>query len=105
MPSLGATKTLVSAILPLCFCSVFVAHAYPALPPNGSDEAVVRGAIAKFTRAELRYDVTAVDRALDSSFVYVGNDGSLTSRGDFLRLTDKVQNPLEALEITDIKVA
>jgi len=58
----------------------------------------------ELTAAELRYDANAVDRLLNEGFVYVGNDGSLTSRVDFLGLTNRDRNPLELLEITDIEV-
>ena len=56
------------------------------------------------TKAELRYDAKAVDRLLDENFIYVGNDGSLISRIDFIRLTDRSRNPLDLLEITDVDV-
>ena len=56
------------------------------------------------TKAELRYDAKAVDRLLDENFIYVGNDGSLISRIDFIRLTDRGRNPLDLLEITDVDV-
>jgi len=58
----------------------------------------------RVTKAELRYDAKAVDRLLDENFIYVGNDGSLISRIDFIRLTDRSRNPLDLLEITDVDV-
>jgi ketosteroid isomerase-like protein len=77
----------------------------PASAPRASQDVnAVEQVIAELTAAELRYDVKAVDRLLDEGFVYVGNDGSLTSRVDFLGLTDRDRNPLELLEITDINV-
>ncbi len=64
----------------------------------------VNQAIAELTQAELRYDVKSVDRLLDAAFVYIGNDGSLTNRSDFLSLTNRERNPLDMLEITDVDI-
>jgi ketosteroid isomerase-like protein len=60
--------------------------------------------MTEFTDAEVRYDAKAVDKLLEENFIYVGNGGSLTSRADFVRLTDREKNPLDALEVTDVDV-
>jgi ketosteroid isomerase-like protein len=57
-----------------------------------------------FADAERRYDKAAVSSMLDKNFVYVGNDGSLTRRADFIRLTDRVVNPIDVLDVTNIEV-
>jgi ketosteroid isomerase-like protein len=66
-------------------------------------QAIVR-LMSGFVEAERGYDKAAVSRVLDDAFIYVGNDGSLTNRADFIRLTDKVVNPLDVLDVTDIEV-
>ncbi len=58
----------------------------------------------EFLDAERRYDKAAVSSMLERNFVYVGNDGSLTRRADFIRLTDKVLNPIDVLDVTNIEV-
>lgn len=57
-----------------------------------------------FADAERRYDKEAVSSMLDKDFIYVGNDGSLTRRVDFVRLTDEVVNPIDILDVTNIEV-
>ena len=74
------------------------------MPRVSEDITAVKKAMAELTKAELRYDAKAVDRLLDENFIYVGNDGSLISRIDFIRLTDRSRNPLDLLEITDVDV-
>jgi len=77
---------------------VLVSSIASALPPRtpmprvSEDITAVKKAMAELTKAELRY------------FIYVGNDGSLISRIDFIRLTDRGRNPLDLLEITDVDV-
>ena len=73
-------------------------------PQVSEDVKAVKQVMAELTAAELKYDVKAVDRLLDKDFIYVGNDGSLTNRIDFIRITDRERNPLDLLEITDVDV-
>ena len=58
-------------------------------------EATSRALIA----AQLAYDAPAVARLLTKDFVYVGNDGSLAAKTEFLPAAeDKKRRPLELLE-------
>ena len=97
-----AMKAMLTFVLVISIAS--------ALPPRtpmprvSEDIAAVKKAMAELTKAELRYEAKAVDRLLDENFIYVGNDGSLISRIDFIRLTDRSRNPLDLLEITDVDV-
>jgi len=97
-----AMKAMLTFVLVISIAS--------ALPPRtpmprvSEDITAVKKAMAELTKAELRYDAKAVDRLLDENFIYVGNDGSLISRIDFIRLTDRGRNPLDLLEITDVDV-
>ena len=91
-------------ILPADFSGSALIPPRAPTPRVSEDVKAVKQVMAELTAAELRYDVKAVDRLLDEDFVYVGNDGSLTSRIDFIRLTDRERNPLDLLEITDVDV-
>lgn len=68
------------------------------------DVAAVKQAIEELTAFERNYDAKGVEKMLDDEFVYVGNDGELTTRADFLRLTDPKLNPLDIIEVTEIEV-
>ena len=58
-------------------------------------EATSRALIA----AQLRYDAPAVARLLTNDFVYVGNNGSLADKTEFLPTgDDRKRRPLELLE-------
>jgi hypothetical protein len=93
-----AMKPMLIFVLVSCILSGLPAH--PSTPRVSEGVKTVKQVMAELTAAELRYDPKAVDRLLDEDFIYVGNDGSLTSRIDFISLTDQVRNPLNLLEIT-----
>ena len=95
-------KAVLTFVLVSCIGSGLPPRA--PTPRVSEDVKAVQQVMAELTAAELRYDVKAVDRLLDEDFIYVGNDGSLTSRIDFIRLTDRERNPLDLLEITDVDV-
>ena len=95
-------KAVLTFVLASCIGSVLPP---PAPTPRVSEDVkAVRQVMAELTAAKLRYDFKAVDRLLDEDFIYVGNDGSLTSRLDFISLTDRERNPFDLLEITDVDV-
>ena len=73
--------------------------------------APISGALANDTRAEteatsraliaaqLRYDASAVARLLTNDFMYIGHDGSLATKTEFLPTAqDRKRRPLELLE-------
>jgi ketosteroid isomerase-like protein len=94
-------------ILLTLLLSTFVSLPLPPPTPtqSGKDDVdAVKKVLSEFTKAELAYDVKAVDQLLDEHFIYVGNDGSLTSRVDLIKLTDRERNPLDLLEITEVDV-
>jgi ketosteroid isomerase-like protein len=68
------------------------------------ETAAVRLRMSEFLEAENRYDAKAVASMLDENFIYVGNDGKLTSRSEFVRLTNRDLNPLDVLEVTKVQV-
>jgi hypothetical protein len=74
------------------------------VPPFSDDAMDVKKILAELTELQLKYDANAVDRRLDAAFIYVSNDGTLISRIDFIKYTDRERNPLEVLELTDISV-
>jgi ketosteroid isomerase-like protein len=99
--SCAITAGLIFALIGCILSSLPTAA---AVPHASQEVKAVKQVMEELTAAELRYDVKAVNRLLDEGFVYVGNDGSFTSRVDFLGLTDRDRNPLDLLEITDIDV-
>lgn len=59
----------------------------------------IKAASRALIEAQLRYDAPAVARLLAKDFVYVGNDGSLATKTEFLPTAeDKKRRPLELLE-------
>jgi len=94
----------MKALLTVVLVSFITSGVQPlvAAPQVSKDISAVKQTMADLTSAELRYDAKAVDSMLDENFIYVGNDGSLTSRADFIKLTDRKRNPLDLLEITDV---
>jgi hypothetical protein len=81
---------------------------FASVAPGGSmlqdteDVNAVKKAVAEMTERQLKYDANAVDKLLDDAFLYVSTDGSVISRTDFLKLTDRDKNPLDVLEVTDL---
>jgi ketosteroid isomerase-like protein len=78
----------------------------PAEPSasGASDVADVKATLATLINFQLQYDAAAVDKLLDPDFVYVSNDGSVVSRAEFIKLTDREKNPLDLLEVTGVQV-
>jgi ketosteroid isomerase-like protein len=68
------------------------------------DNQAIARLMSEFADAERRYDKAAVSSMLDKNFVYRGNDGSLTRRADFIRLTDRVVNPIDVFDVTNIEI-
>jgi ketosteroid isomerase-like protein len=73
-------------------------------PAADQDSPAIVRLMNEFLEAERRYDKAAVSNMLDKGFIYVGNDGSLTRRAEFTRLTDKALNPIEVLDFTNVEV-
>lgn len=100
--TIRSMKSMLTFVLVSCIGSG-LSQRSPA-PPVSEDVKAVRQVMEELTAAELKYDVKTVDRLLDKNFIYIGNDGSLTSRADLIRLTDRERNPLYLIEITDVDV-
>ena len=59
----------------------------------------IHAASRALVEAQLRYDAPSVARLLAKDFVYVGNDGSLATKTEFLPTAeDRKRRPLEILE-------
>jgi len=59
----------------------------------------IQAASRALVEAQLHYDAPSVARLLAKDFVYVGNDGSLTTKTEFLPTAeDPKRRPLEILE-------
>jgi ketosteroid isomerase-like protein len=95
-------KTVLTIALLSCLAYGFQSRV-PA-PQVSEDVNEVKKALAALTEVQLKYDANAVDKLLDRAFVYVANDGSLVSRADFIKYTDRERNPLDLLEVTDVSV-
>jgi len=62
-------------------------------------EREIKSASRALVDAQLRYDAPAVARLLAKDFVYVGNDGSLATKTEFLPIVeDKKRQSLKLLE-------
>ena len=68
------------------------------------DANTVKQALAAFLDLQLKYDADAVGKMLDDAFLYVSPDGSMMSRAEFIKLTNRETNPLDILEVTDVQV-
>jgi ketosteroid isomerase-like protein len=72
--------------------------------PAGNEAETVKQVLATFIDLQLKYDGKAVGRMLDEAFLYVSPDGSMMNRAEFIKLTDRESNPLDILEVTDVRV-
>ncbi len=81
-----------------------------ASPPSGQklhddeDANTVKQTLATFLDLQLKYDADAVGKMLDDAFVYVSPNGSMLSRAEFIKLTNRERNPLDILEVTGVQV-
>ena len=67
----------------------------------GSTEGMseIKATSRALVEAQLRYDAPAVARLLAKDFIYIGNDGSLATKTEFLpTVEDRKRRPLELLE-------
>jgi ketosteroid isomerase-like protein len=107
-PALQSKKDIpMKILLTIVLLSCLACCSYPRGPvPQVSDDATeVKKAVTSLTEVQLKYDASAVDKLLDGAFVYVSNEGSLVSRADFIKYTDRERNPLDLLEVTDVSVS
>src|SRR5689334_8129502 len=99
---------MISSVDRRSFIAVMVATMSASLAAKAAgrdqDNKAIVQLMNEFADAERRYDQAAVSSMLDHAFIYVGNDGSLTRRADFIRLTDKNLNPIDLLDVSDIEV-
>ena|GEM_PF-5536990 len=89
--------------------AVLTCLAYASPPPRQNiqadkDTETVKQVLATFIDLQLKYDGVAVGRILDEAFLYVSPDGSMMNRAEFIKLTDREKNPLDILEVTDVRV-
>jgi len=95
-------RILLTLVLLGCMASAF--------PPHGQklhadeDANTVKQTLPTFLDLQLKYDADAVGRMLDDAFIYVSPDGSMMSRAEFIKLTNRERNPLDILEVTDVQV-
>jgi ketosteroid isomerase-like protein len=71
---------------------------------DDEDAKTVKQTLATFLDLQLKYDADAVAKMLDDAFLYVSPEGSLMSRAEFIKLTNRERNPLDILEVTDVQV-
>ena len=95
---------MTSSIDRRTFLAAITASVSTVANAAGQDSQTIMRLMRSLVAAERRYDKVAVSRLLDDAFIYVGNDGSLTDRAEFIRLTDKLVNPLDVLDVTDTEV-
>jgi len=68
-------------------------------PASAEGMSEIKAASRALVEAQLRYDAAAVARQLAHDFVYVGNDGSLATKAEFLpTAADRKRRPLQLLE-------
>ena len=75
-----------------------LAHASGALP-SGQSLSEIKSASKSLVDAQLRYDASAVSRLLARDFIYVGSDGAVATKAEFVPTpADKKERSLKTLE-------
>jgi ketosteroid isomerase-like protein len=95
-------KTVMTLVL--LGCLAYGCNPHGPVPQVSDDVTAVKKTLAELTELQLKYDANAVDKRLDAAFIYVSNEGALMSRADFIKYTDRERNPLDLLELTDVRV-
>jgi uncharacterized protein (TIGR02246 family) len=72
---------------------------------SAKDMSEIKATSRALVEAQLRYDAPAVARLLAKDFVYVGNDGSLATKTEFLPTAeDRKRRPLQLLEWKPLEI-
>jgi ketosteroid isomerase-like protein len=95
----------IALTIALLSCLAYGSHARGPVARVGEDANEVKKALTSLIEVQLKYDANAVDKLLDAAFIYVSNEGSVVSRADFIKYTDRERNPLDLLEVTGVSVS
>jgi ketosteroid isomerase-like protein len=99
-------RSEIALVFRLMATCLLLGSAHPVAARTSSEgRSEINVASRALVAAQLRYDAPAVARLLARDFVYVGNDGSLANRSEFLpKAGDRRRRPLEFLEWTLVRI-